>query len=345
MDLFTGKTLLITGGTGSFGATVLNRLIHTDIGQIRIFSRDEKKQDDLRREYLHKAPELAHKIRFCIGDVRDLRSVEQAMRGVDHVFHAASLKQVPSCEFYPLEAAKTNIFGTANILQAAVDAKVETVVCLSTDKAVYPVNAMGLSKAMMEKLALAQIRTEHTTRICCTRYGNVLCSRGSVIPQWIRQIENDEPLVLTEPSMTRFLMSLDEAVDLVVFAFIHGRSGDIFVPKAPACSIEILAQAVGELFDGKRGSVCIGARHGEKLHETLMTEEECGRAIDMGRFYRIPCDVRDMNYESGAGQARAGRGERTVFDSASARQLTVQEVKDLLLRQSYVRNALERRCK
>ena len=273
---------MITGGTGSFGNAVLNRFLKTDIGEIRIFSRDEKKQDDMRHEFQAKMPEVAEKIKFYIGDVRDIQSVKNAMHGVDYIFHAAALKQVPSCEFFPVEAVKTNVLGTENVLTAAIDEGVKTVICLSTDKAAYPVNAMGTSKAMMEKVIVAKSRTTQTTKICCTRYGNVMCSRGSVIPLWIEQIKNKQPITLTEPSMTRFIMSLDEAVDLVLFAFEHGTSGDILVQKAPACTIQTQAEAVCELFGGKKEDIkVIGIRHGEKMYETLLTNEECAHAIDM----------------------------------------------------------------
>jgi len=275
MSLFENKVLMITGGTGSFGNTVLNRFLQTDIGEIRIFSRDEKKQDDMRHEFQAKVPEAADKIQFYIGDVRDLASVKNAMHGVDYIFHAAALKQVPSCEFFPLEAVKTNVLGTDNVLTAAIDEGVKTVICLSTDKAAYPINAMGTSKAMVEKVIVAKSRTSKNTKICCTRYGKVMCSRGSVIPLWIDQIKAGNPITITEPKMTRFIMSLDEAVELVLFAFEHGVNGDILVQKAPACTIETLAQAVVELFDPKHEIKIIGIRHGEKMYETLLTNEEC----------------------------------------------------------------------
>lgn len=298
MSFFTNKTLMITGGTGSFGNAVLNRFLNTDIGEIRIFSRDEKKQDDMRHEFQAKMPEVAEKISFYIGDVRDINSVKNAMHGVDYIFHAAALKQVPSCEFFPIEAVKTNVLGTENVLAAAIDEGVKTVICLSTDKAAYPVNAMGTSKAMMEKVIVAKSRTTKTTKICCTRYGNVMCSRGSVIPLWIDQIRNGNPITLTEPTMTRFIMSLEEAVDLVLFAFEHGEPGDILVQKAPACTIQTQAEAVCELFGGKKEDIkVIGIRHGEKMYETLLTNEECAHAIDMGNFYRVPCDKRGLNYD------------------------------------------------
>ena len=298
MSIFTDKTLMITGGTGSFGNAVLNRFLRTDIGEIRIFSRDEKKQDDMRHEYQSKYPDVANKIKFFIGDVRDIQSCRNAMPGVDYIFHAAALKQVPSCEFFPMEAVKTNVIGTDNILTAAIEAGVGAVICLSTDKAAYPINAMGISKAIEEKVAVAKSRYSGKTKICCTRYGNVMCSRGSVIPLWIDQIRNGNPITLTEPKMTRFIMSLEEAVDLVLFAFEHGQNGDILVQKAPACTIQIQAEAVCELFGGKKEDIkVIGIRHGEKMYETLLTKEECAKAEDMGNFYRVPADNRGLNYD------------------------------------------------
>ena len=279
MSLFNGKTLMITGGTGSFGNTVLRRFLQTDIGEIRVFSRDEKKQDDMRHEFQQTMPEVSDKLKFYIGDVRDIQSVKNAMHGVDYIFHAAALKQVPSCEFFPIEAVKTNVLGTDNVLTAAIDEGVKCVICLSTDKAAYPVNAMGTSKAMMEKVVVAKSRTvsPEKTKICCTRYGNVLCSRGSVVPLWIEQIKEGKPITITEPAMTRFVMSLEEAVDLVLFAFENGESGDILVQKAPACTIEVLAQAVKELFAPDTDIRVIGIRHGEKMYETLLTNEECAK--------------------------------------------------------------------
>ena len=319
MSNFKNKTLLITGGTGSFGNAVLNRFLATDIGEIRIFSRDEKKQDDMRHEFQAKMPELAEKITFYIGDVRDLQSVKNAMHGVDYIFHAAALKQVPSCEFFPIEAVKTNVLGTENVLTAAIDAGVQNIVCLSTDKAAYPVNAMGTSKAMMEKVIVAKSRTvsPEKTKICCTRYGNVMCSRGSVIPLWIEQIKAGKDITITEPSMTRFIMSLDEAVDLVLFAFENGKSGDILVQKAPACTIEVLAKAVAELFDPNAKIKVIGIRHGEKLYETLLTNEECANAIDMGDFYRVPCDKRGLNYDKFFKEGDTERNHLTEFNSSN----------------------------
>ncbi len=344
MSLFTNKTLLITGGTGSFGNAVLNRFLETDIGEIRVFSRDEKKQDDMRHEFQAKMPEVAEKIKFYIGDVRDLASVKNAMHGVDYIFHAAALKQVPSCEFFPIEAVKTNVLGTDNVLTAAIDEGVKTVICLSTDKAAYPVNAMGTSKAMMEKVIVAKSRTvsPEKTKICCTRYGNVMCSRGSVIPLWIDQIKNGQPITLTEPSMTRFIMSLDEAVDLVLFAFEHGTSGDILVQKAPACTIETQAEAVCELFGGDKSKIkVIGIRHGEKMYETLLTNEECAGAIDMGDFYRVPCDKRGLNYDKYFKEGDVERNPLTEFNSHNTELLNVEQVKAKLLTLQYIRDELD----
>ena len=342
MSLFSNKTLLITGGTGSFGNAVLNRFLETDIGEIRIFSRDEKKQDDMRHEFQVKMPEVADKIKFYIGDVRDLASVKNAMHGVDYIFHAAALKQVPSCEFFPLEAVKTNVIGTDNVLTAAIDEGVKSVICLSTDKAAYPVNAMGTSKAMMEKVIVAKSRTvsPEKTKICCTRYGNVMCSRGSVIPLWIEQIKNGTPITITEPSMTRFIMSLEEAVDLVLFAFEHGESGDILVQKAPACTIETLAKAVTGLFAPEHEIKVIGIRHGEKMYETLLTNEECANAIDLGDFYRVPCDKRSLNYDSYFKNGDAKRNVLTEFNSSNTELLDVEQVKEKLLSLKYIREEL-----
>lgn len=338
---FTNKTLLITGGTGSFGNAVLNRFLRTDIGEIRVFSRDEKKQDDMRHEFQAKMPEVAEKIKFYIGDVRDIGSVRNAMHGVDYIFHAAALKQVPSCEFFPIEAVKTNVLGTENVLTAAIEEGVKTVICLSTDKAAYPINAMGTSKAMMEKVIVAKSRTTDKTKICCTRYGNVMCSRGSVIPLWIDQIKNGNPITVTEPTMTRFIMSLDEAVDLVLFAFEHGTSGDILVQKAPACTIRTQAEAVCELFGGKNEDIrVIGIRHGEKMYETLLTNEECARAIDLGSFYRVPCDNRGLNYDKYFKQGDTERNLLSEFNSNNTQLLNVEEVKDKLLKLSYIQEEL-----
>ena len=341
-SLFSGKTLLITGGTGSFGNAVLNRFLQTDIGEIRIFSRDEKKQDDMRHEFQAKMPEAAGKIKFFIGDVRDLSSVKNAMHNVDYIFHAAALKQVPSCEFFPLEAVKTNVIGTDNVLTAAIEAGVKAVICLSTDKAAYPVNAMGTSKAMMEKVIVAKSRTvaPEKTKICCTRYGNVMCSRGSVIPLWIDQIKAGNPITITEPSMTRFIMSLEEAVDLVLFAFRNGVSGDILVQKAPACTIETLAKAVTGLFAPGHEIKVIGIRHGEKMYETLLTNEECANALDLGNFYRVPCDKRDLNYDKYFREGNVERNVLTEFNSSNTRLLDVAEVQEKLLSLAYIREEL-----
>lgn len=340
--MFKGKTLMITGGTGSFGNAVLNRFLRTDIGEIRVFSRDEKKQDDMRHEFQAKMPEVSDKIKFFIGDVRDLASVKNAMHGVDYIFHAAALKQVPSCEFFPLEAVKTNVIGTDNVLTAAIEEGVKTVICLSTDKAAYPVNAMGTSKAMMEKVIVAKSRTVNPekTKICCTRYGNVMCSRGSVIPLWIEQIKEGKPITITEPSMTRFIMSLDEAVELVLFAFEYGVSGDILVQKAPACTIGILAEAVKELFCPETDIKIIGIRHGEKMYETLLTNEECANAVDMGNFYRVPCDKRSLNYDKYFKHGDTNRNPLTEFDSNNTELLTVEQVKEKLLQLEYIREEL-----
>ena len=342
MSHFTNKTLLITGGTGSFGNAVLNRFLNTDIGEIRIFSRDEKKQDDMRHEFQAKMPEVAEKIKFYIGDVRDLASVKNAMDGVDYIFHAAALKQVPSCEFFPMEAVKTNVIGTDHVLTAAIEAGVRSVVCLSTDKAAYPVNAMGTSKAMMEKVIVAKSRTvsPERTKICCTRYGNVMCSRGSVIPLWIEQIKAGNPITITEPSMTRFIMSLDEAVDLVLFAFENGVSGDILVQKAPACTIETLAKAVTSLFAPGHEIKVIGIRHGEKMYETLLTNEECANAVDLGMFYRVPSDKRGLNYDKYFKDGDTDRNPLTEFNSNNTELLNVEQVRQKLLSLQYIRDEI-----
>lgn len=343
MTLFAGKTLMITGGTGSFGNAVLNRFLSSDIGEIRIFSRDEKKQDDMRHEFQTKMPEYANKISFYIGDVRDLQSVKNAIHGVNFIFHAAALKQVPSCEFFPIEAVKTNVLGTENVLTAAIDEGVETVVCLSTDKAAYPVNAMGTSKAMMEKVIVAKSRTTKKTKICCTRYGNVMCSRGSVIPLWIDQIRNGSNITITDGSMTRFIMSLDEAVDLVLFAFEKGESGDILVQKAPACTIQNQAEAVCDLFKADKSKIkVIGIRHGEKMYETLLTNEECAHAIDMGNFYRVPCDKRGLNYDQYFTKGETERNTLTEFNSSNTKLLSVEQVKEKLLSLDYIREELSK---
>ena len=341
MSIFKDKVLLISGGTGSFGNAVLKRFLRTDIGEIRIFSRDEKKQDDMRHEYQAKYPDVAHKIKFYIGDVRDLNSCKSAMNGVDFVFHAAALKQVPSCEFFPMEAVRTNVIGTDNILTAAIDAKVKAVICLSTDKAAYPINAMGITKAIEEKVAVAKSRYSGDTMIACTRYGNVLCSRGSVVPLWISQIKEGNPITITEPKMTRFIMSLDEAIDLVLYAFEHGRSGDIFVQKAPACTIQTQAEAVCEIFGGKKEDIkVIGIRHGEKLYETLLTNEECAKAIDEGNFYRVPADNRDLNYDKYFTEGNEKRNILTEFNSDNTTRLNIEQVKEKLLSLEYIQNEL-----
>lgn len=341
MTVFNNKVLLITGGTGSFGNAVLNRFLRTDIGEIRIFSRDEKKQDDMRHEYQVKYPDVAHKIKFYIGDVRNKSTLKYAMQGVDYVFHAAALKQVPSCEFFPMEAVKTNVIGTDNVLDAAINAGVACVICLSTDKAAYPINAMGITKAIEEKVAVAKSRYSGITKICCTRYGNVLCSRGSVVPLWISQIRDGNPITVTEPKMTRFIMSLEEAVDLVLFAFEHGQNGDILVQKAPACTIQTQAEAVCELFGGKKEDIkVIGIRHGEKLYETLLTNEECAKAEDMGGFYRVPADNRDLNYDKYFTDGNAQRNILTEFNSDNTVRLNLEQVKEKLLSLEYIQNEL-----
>ena len=336
--MFKGKTLLITGGTGSFGNAVLEGFLETDIKEIRIFSRDEKKQDDMRHKYNN------DKIKYYIGDVRDLASIKNAMYGVDYVFQAAALKQVPSCEFFPLEAVKTNVIGTDNVLTACIEAGVKKVICLSTDKAAYPVNAMGTSKAMMEKVFVAKARTvdPNKTLICGTRYGNVMASRGSVIPLFIEQIKAGKPLTVTEPKMTRFIMSLEEAVDLVIFAFKNAESGDIMVQKAPATTIEVLAQAVKELFHADNEIKVIGIRHGEKMYETLLTNEECANAIDMGDFYRVPADKRDLNYDKYFKDGIHEKAELTEFNSNNTELLTVEETKEKLLTLTYVREEIKK---
>ena len=342
MSLFKDKTLMITGGTGSFGNAVLNRFLQTDIGEIRIFSRDEKKQDDMRHEFQVKMPEVANKIKFFIGDVRDLQSVKSAMHGVDYIFHAAALKQVPSCEFFPMEAVRTNVIGTDNVLTAAIEEGVESVICLSTDKAAYPINAMGITKAIEEKVSVAKSRTSDKTKICCTRYGNVMCSRGSVIPLWIDQIRNGNPITLTEPSMTRFIMSLEEAVDLVLFAFEHGENGDLLIQKAPACTIQTQAEAVCEIFGGKKEDIkVIGIRHGEKMYETLLTNEECAKAVDMGKFYRVPADNRGLNYDKYFKEGDEKRNTLTEFNSNNTRILDVNETKEKILSLKYIQEELD----
>lgn len=340
MSIFEGKTLMITGGTGSFGHAVLNRFLDTDIKEIRIFSRDEKKQDDMRHDYEARYPDQVSKIKFCIGNVRDLQSIKDAIHGVDYIFHAAALKQVPSCEFFPMEAVKTNVFGTNNVLTAAIEAGVKKVICLSTDKAAYPINAMGTSKAMMEKVFVAKSRTTDSTIICGTRYGNVLCSRGSVVPLFIDQIIKHQPMTVTNPEMTRFLMSLSEAVELVIYAFEHANAGDIMIQKAPASTIADLAQAVKEIFHADNEIKIIGTRHGEKADETLMTGEERMRAIDMGGFYRVPADNRDLNYDNFYVKGNLKRKDIHSFTSANTRRLKVNEVKEKLLAIPYVKEKL-----
>lgn len=341
MGSFKNKVLMITGGTGSFGNAVLNRFLNTDIGEIRIFSRDEKKQDDMRHEYQIKYPEVADKIKFYIGDVRSLQSCKDAMHGVDYIFHAAALKQVPSCEFFPMEAVRTNIIGTDNVLTAAIEEGVECVICLSTDKAAYPINAMGTSKKMEEKVAIAKSRNSGKTKICCTRYGNVMCSRGSVIPLWIDQIKAGNPITITEPSMTRFIMSLDEAVDLVLFAFEHGENGDLLIQKAPACTIQTQAEAVCELFGGDKNNIkVIGIRHGEKMYETLLTNEECAKAVDMGDFYRVPADNRGLNYDQYFKEGNKEQNMLTEFNSNNTRRLNLEETKKKIESLQYIKDRL-----
>ena len=346
MSLFKDKVLLITGGTGSFGNAVLNRFLKTDIGEIRIFSRDEKKQDDMRHDFQARMPEVANKIKFYIGDVRNKSTLKYAMKGVDYVFHAAALKQVPSCEFFPMEAVKTNVIGTDNTLDAAIDAGVKCVICLSTDKAAYPINAMGISKAIEEKIAVAKSRLSGDTKICCTRYGNVMCSRGSVIPLWIDQIRKGNPITLTEPKMTRFIMSLEEAVDLVLFAFENGKNGDILVQKAPACTIQIQAEAVRDLFKhqapaGTESEIkVIGIRHGEKMYETLLTKEEAAKAIDMGNFYAVPADNRDLNYDKYFKEGDMMRATIEEFNSDNTYRLNLEETKAKIASLEYIQNEL-----
>ena len=341
--MFKGKTLLITGGTGSFGNAVLRRFLHTDLKEIRIFSRDEKKQDDMRHAYQLSMPKDSEKIKFHIGDVRDIQSIRNALYGVDYIFHAAALKQVPSCEFFPMEAVNTNVIGTENVLTAAIEHRVRKIICLSTDKAAYPVNAMGTSKAMMEKIFIAKSRTTEPeqTLICGTRYGNVLCSRGSVVPLFISQIMEGRELTVTEPKMTRFLMSLEEAVELVVYAFEHAAAGDSMVQKAPACTIEALAKAVCEIFEVEPAIHTIGIRHGEKMHETLLTNEECARALDCGNYYCVPADNRNLNYDNYFTTGNLERVRLTEFTSANTRQLGTEQVKEKLLQLPYVQERLK----
>ncbi|MDO5148120.1 MAG: polysaccharide biosynthesis protein [Oscillospiraceae bacterium] len=343
MSAFSNKTLMITGGTGSFGSTVLKRFLTSDIGQIRIFSRDEKKQDDMRHSLQQKHPEHASKVKFYIGDVRDIQSVRDAIQGVDYIFHAAALKQVPSCEFFPMQAVKTNVEGTDNVLHAAVEAGVKRVVCLSTDKAAYPINAMGISKAMMEHVIYANARVaaeRGDTVICCTRYGNVMCSRGSVIPLFIDQIKSGEPITITNPDMTRFLMNLDEAVDLVTFAFEHANPGDLFIQKADASTIGDLAKAVQSLF-GDTGTNIIGTRHGEKLYETLMTREERLRSEDMGKYFRVAADNRDLNYDKFFIKGQVQTQADEAYTSSNTTMLDVEGTVKKILTTDYVQDALK----
>ena len=343
MTVFKDKTLMITGGTGSFGNTVLKHFLSSDIGEIRIFSRDEKKQDDMRHELQAKHPEYANKVKFYIGDVRNIQSIRDAIVGVDYVFHAAALKQVPSCEFYPMEAVRTNIEGTDNLLHAAIEEGVKRVVCLSTDKAAYPINAMGISKAMMERVIYANARVaaqRGKTVICCTRYGNVMCSRGSVIPLFIDQIKAGKPITITDPNMTRFLMNLDEAVDLVQFAFEHANPGDLFIQKSDASTIGDLAKAVQQLF-GDTGTQIIGTRHGEKLYETLMTREERLRAEDMGNYYRVAADSRDLNYDKFVVNGDVHTQADESYTSHNTRRLNVEQAVEKILTTDYVKEALK----
>ena len=349
MSEFSGATLMITGGTGSFGNTVLKHFLDTDIREIRIFSRDEKKQDDMRHLLQATHPDTAGKVKFYVGDVRDPQSIRDAMPGVDYVFHAAALKQVPSCEFFPMQAVKTNVEGTDNMLHAAIDAGVRRVVCLSTDKAAYPINAMGISKAMMEKVAIAQGRAlgpGAKTTICCTRYGNVMASRGSVIPLWLEQMMEGKPITITDPNMTRYMMTLDDAVDLVIYAFTHGQNGDLFVQKAPAATLEVLAQALKEVYaqvDPKYGETevkVIGTRHGEKLYETLVTREEMLRSEDMGDYFRIPCDTRDLNYDKFFTEGDDAISRTEDYHSHNTRRLDVAGMKELLLKLNFIREDL-----
>ena len=346
MSVFENKVLLITGGTCSFGNAVLNRFLKTDIGEIRIFSRDEKKQDDMRHDFQTRMPEVADKIKFYIGDVRNKSTLKYAMKGVDYVFHAAALKQVPSCEFFPMEAVKTNVIGTDNTLDAAIDAGVRCVICLSTDKAAYPINAMGITKAIEEKIAVAKSRLSGDTKICCTHYGNVMCSRGSVIPLWIDQIRKGNPITLTEPKMPRFIMSLEEAVDLVLFAFEHGKNGDILVQKAPACTIQTQAEAVRDLFrhqtpKGAEPEIkVIGIRHGEKMYETLLTKEEAAKAIDMGNFYAVPAANRDLNYDKYFKEGDTKRALIEEFNSNNTRILNLEDTKEKIASLQYIQNEL-----
>ena len=337
MSLFEGNVLLITGGTGSFGNAVLRRFLDSDVKEIRIFSRDEKKQDDMRHHLQNS------KVKFYIGDVRDKRSVDGVMSGVDYVFHAAALKQVPSCEFFPAQAVRTNVLGTENVLDSAIEHGVKNVVVLCTDKAAYPINAMGISKAMMEKVAIAkgrQLGENGATTICCTRYGNVMASRGSVIPLWVEQMKTSSPITITDPSMTRFMMTLDDAVDLVIYAFQHGHNGDLFVQKAPAATLDVLAQALKVLYRSSVEVKVIGTRHGEKLYETLVTREEMAKAIDMGEYYRVPCDTRDLNYDKYFVEGNEDIARIDDYHSHNTRRLDVEGMKQLLLKLQFIREDL-----
>ena len=349
MSIFKDKVLLITGGTGSFGNAVLRRFLDSDIKEIRILSRDEKKQDDMRHFLQANRADVAHKVKFYIGNVRTKECVDIAMNGVDYVFSAAALKQVPSCEFFPMEACRTNIEGTNNVLLSAVEHGVKNVVVLSTDKAAYPINAMGMSKALMEKVAIAKGRElgqDAKTTICCTRYGNVMASRGSVIPLWVEQMMEGKPITITDPNMTRFMMTLDDAVDLVIYAFTHGHNGDLFVQKAPAATLEVLAQALKEVYskiDPKYGETevkVIGTRHGEKLYETLVTREEMLRAEDMGNYFRIPCDSRDLNYDKFFTEGDDAISRTEDYHSHNTRRLDVEGMKELLLKLNFIREDL-----
>lgn len=350
MSIFKDKILLITGGTGSFGNAVLRRFLDSDIKEIRIFSRDEKKQDDMRHHLQAQRPEVANKVKFYIGNVRQREAVDFAMNGVDYVFSAAALKQVPSCEFFPMEAVRTNVEGTNNVLLSAIAHGVKNVVVLSTDKAAYPINAMGISKAMMEKVAIAQGRSlsgDAQTTICCTRYGNVMASRGSVIPLWVEQMMDGKPITITDPNMTRFMMTLDDAVDLVIYAFTHGKNGDLFVQKAPAATLEVLAEALKETYakiDTKYGETevkTIGTRHGEKLYETLVTREEMAKAEDMGNYYRIPCDNRDLNYDKFFTEGNEEIAKIEDYHSHNTHQLDVEGMKELLLKLRFIQEDLD----
>lgn len=340
MTVFKDKVLMITGGTGSIGNAVLKRFLSTDIGEIRIFSRDEKKQDDMRHFLQRNYPHFAEKVKFYIGNVRDMDSIKAAIYGVHYIFHAAALKQVPSCEFSPMEAVKTNILGTENVLEAAIEAGVESVICLSSDKAVYPVSAMGISKALEERVAVAKSRSSGKTRICCTRYGNVLCSRGSVVPIWIDQIEEGKPITVTDPTMTRFIMNVDEAAELVLYAFEHGKSGDIWVQKTPACTIEDLAKAVTEIFDPSAKIQMIGARHGEKNYEILLSNEEGANAEETGEYFRVCADNRGLNYDKYFIEGKPTKSFLCEFNSNNTKMLNVEEIKARLLELDYIKDRL-----